>query len=310
MNTVAKHKRETDISQAVPAVEAKPEVPRKQKHMGVNRRPNPIATFIGAVVVIIFFAFPYLLMLITALKSRPDVYKMPPSYLPEKFMWSNFVTMWSSSGTDIGRALFSTVVIAGGATLLVLLVATPAAYYIARFRFPGRMPFLFLVLCTQMLQPTVLAVGLYQEFRGWQGYMILVALILINGAFNLSFAIWIMQSFFASVPKEIDEAALVDGLGRIQTMFKISLPLVWPGIVTAIVFVFVNSWNEYAAALVLVQKAEYQPLTIAMKRFLGLYVQDWQYVFSTAVVGIVPVIILFALIEKRLIGGLTAGAVK
>ena len=97
-----------------------------------------------------------------------------------------------------------------GATLLVLLIATPAAYYVARFRFPGRLVFLLLVLITQMLQPTVLAVGLFQQFKGWQGYAVWAALILINAAFNLSFAIWIMQAFFAGVPKEIDEAALID----------------------------------------------------------------------------------------------------
>ena len=104
--------------------------------------------------------------------------------------------------------------------------------------------------------------------------------------------------------------ALIDGAGRLQTLFRISLPLVWPGIVTAIVFVFVNTWNEYAAAFILVQDPALQPLTVAMPRFLGLYVRDWQYLFTTAMVAVVPVIILFAFIERRLIGGLTAGAVK
>lgn len=107
-----------------------------------------------------------------------------------------------------------------------------------------------------MLQPTVLAVGLFQEFKGWHGYAVWGALILING------------------------------LGRLQTMFRISLPLVWPGIVTAM------------------------PLTVSMPRFLGLYIQDWQYLFTVALVAIGPVIILFSIIEKRLIGGLTAGSVK
>lgn len=93
-------------------------------------------------------------------------------------------------------------------------------------------------------------------------------------------------------------------------MFRVSLPLVWPGIVTAIIFVFVNTWNEFAAAFILVQDTALQPLTVSMPRFLGMYVRDWQYLFTVATVAIVPVIILFALIEKRLIGGLTAGAVK
>lgn len=103
---------------------------------------------------------------------------------------------------------------------------------------------------------------------------------------------------------------MIDGLGRLQTMFRISLPLTWPGIVTAVVFVFVNTWNEYSAAFILVQDPDLQPLTVSMPRFLGLYIKDWQYLFTTAMVAIVPVIILFSLIEKRLIGGLTSGAVK
>ena len=193
---------------------------------------------------------------------------------------------------------------------MVIIVATPAAYYIARFRFRGRIAFLLIVLTTQMLQPTVLAVGLYQEFSGWKSYAVWGALILINGAFNLSFAVWMMQAFFSSIPKEIDEAALRDGLGRLQTMFRVSLPLVWPGVVTAVVFVFVNTWNEYAAAFVLVQDPDLQPLTVSIPRFLGLYIKDWQYLFTTAIIAIVPVIILFALIEKRLIGGLAAGGIK
>ena len=289
---------------------AKAAKPAKRKYHGVEKRPNPVGIAIGVILVIALFLFPYALMFVTSIKTRADVMKIPPDYLPSKVEWSNYLTVWSFPAVNVAGALTATAVIAVGATILVLFVATPAAYYIARFRFPGRLPFLFLVLCTQMLQPTVLAVGLYQEFSGWKGYAVWVALILINGAFNLSFAIWMMQAFFASVPKEIDEAALVDGLGRLQTMFKISLPLVWPGIVTAIIFVFVNTWNEYAAAFVLVQDPDLQPLTVAMPRFLGLYVKDWQYMFTTSIVAIVPVIILFALIEKRLIGGLTAGAVK
>ncbi|WP_218975471.1 carbohydrate ABC transporter permease [Tessaracoccus massiliensis] len=276
---------------------------------GINKQPNLLGIIIGSIVIVLFFGFPYVLMFITSLKTRLEVTAIPPSCFPSEPRWQNYIDVWSSA-VNPASSLLATTVIAVGATLLVLVVATPAAYYIARFRFPGRMIFLLLVLCTQMLQPTVLAVGLFQEFKGWHGYAVWGALILINGAFNLSFAIWIMQAFFASVPKEVDEAALIDGLGRLQTMFRISLPLVWPGIVTAIVFVFVNSWNEFAAALILVQQNDLQPLTVSMPRFLGLYIQDWQYLFTVALVAIVPVIILFSIIEKRLIGGLTAGSVK
>lgn len=276
---------------------------------GIHKKPNPVLMALGSLLIVLFFAFPYLLMFFSSVKSSREIRIIPPTYFPQDWELSNYLTVWGSNVSP-GKSLLATAVIAFGATILVLIIATPAAYYVARFRFPGRLAFLFLVLISQMLQPTVLAVGLYQEFSGWKGYTVWIALILINGAFNLSFAVWIMQAFFASVPKEIDEAALLDGLGRLQTMFRISLPLVWPGIVTAIVFVFVNTWNEYAAAFILVQDPDLQPLTVSMPRFLGLYVREWNYLFTTAIVAIVPVIILFSLIERRLIGGLTAGSVK
>ncbi|WRS29482.1 carbohydrate ABC transporter permease [Actinomycetaceae bacterium MB13-C1-2] len=285
---------------------------KKTKYRGtspINRPPNPWLTALGSILIVVFFSFPYALMVITSLKTQADVRKIPPEFFPSNPQFSNYLTVWGSN-VQPGKSLLATAVIAFGATIVVLLVATPAAYYVARFRFRGRLIFLLLVLTTQMLQPTVLAVGLYQQFSGWQGYAVWGALILINGAFNLSFAIWMMQAFFSSIPKEIDEAALLDGLGRMQTMFKISLPLVWPGIVTAIVFVFVNTWNEYAAAFILVQDPDLQPLTVSMPRFLGLYIKDWQYLFTTAVIAIVPVVILFAMIEKKLIGGLAAGGIK
>lgn len=275
----------------------------------ISRPPNPWLTAIGALLIVIFFSFPYVLMFVTSLKTQADVRRIPPEFWPSDPQFSNYLTVWASN-VQPGKSLLATTVIAFGATLVVILIATPAAYYIARFRFRGRMVFLLLVLTTQMLQPTVLAVGLYQQFHGWTGYAVWLALILINGAFNLSFAVWMMQAFFSSIPKEIDEAALLDGLTRLQTMFRVSLPLVWPGIVTAVVFVFVNTWNEYAAAFILVQDPDLQPLTVSMPRFLGLYIKDWQYLFTTAVIAIVPVISLFSLIEKRLIGGLVAGGVK
>jgi multiple sugar transport system permease protein len=276
---------------------------------GVDARPNRFATPVGAIVVALFFLFPYLLMVLSSLKTREEITKIPPAYLPATPQFKNYLSVWGSAVAP-GSSLLATIVISVGATLLVLVIATPASYYIARFRFSGRMVFLFLVLVTQMLQPTVLAVGLYQEFSQWKGHLVWLALILINGAFNLSFAVWIMQAFFASIPQAIDEAARLDGLGHLQTMFRVSLPLVWPGIVTAIVFVFVNTWNEFAAAFVLVQDNTLQPLTVSMPRFLGMYIRDWQYMFTVATIAIIPVVVLFGLIEKRLIGGLTAGAVK
>lgn len=286
-----------------------PTKPKKVRSTGVNKPPNKIGMIIGSIVIVAVFVVPYLIMFFGSLKSQAEITRIPPVYFGNSFMFSNYITMWSSDVQPF-KGLVATVVISVFATLVVLFAATPAAYYLARFKFPGRLAFLFLVLITQMLQPTVLAVGLFREFLQLGINDTWFAMILVNGAFNLAFAIWIMQAFFASVPKEIDEAAVLDGASKLQVMFKVSLPLVWPGVVTAIIFVFVSSWNEYAAASVIMTSNDKQPLTVSLPRFFGLYTAEWQYVFGVSIVAIVPVVILFALIERRLIGGLTAGAVK
>lgn len=263
----------------------------------------------GAVIALVFIA-PYLIMITGSFKSRAEILQVPPTYLPQEGLPSNYVSMWSTPETPLPYNVVSTIVISVSATLLVLAVAAPAAYYTARFRFPGRLVFLLLVLITQMLQPTVLAAGLFRQFVTIGIHDTWLAMILVNAAFNLSFAVWIMHSFFAAIPKELDEAAAIDGASRLQILRQVTLPLVWPGVVTAIVFTFVACWNEFAASLVILTTAENQPLAVALTKFVGQYESAWQYVFAVSVVGILPVVILFMLIEKRLVAGLTAGAIK
>lgn len=285
----------------------------RRRRYGADRITGPRVVgrmMIGAGVALLFMV-PYAIMAISSLKTRAEIRTIPPEYLPQDGLhFDNYLNMWSTPETPLPFNMVSTIVIAVSATLIVLLVATPASYYTARFRFPGKMVFLFLVVVTQMLQPAVLTAGLFRQMLALNLYDTWVAMILINAAFNLSFAVWIMHSFFAGVPKEVDEAAQIDGASRLTVLTKINLPLVWPGLVTAVIFTFVACWNEFAASLVILSTAENQPLSVALTKFIGQYATSWQYVFGVSVVAIVPVVILFMFIEKRLIGGLTAGAVK
>ncbi|RKN69475.1 carbohydrate ABC transporter permease [Microbacterium sp. CGR2] len=260
--------------------------------------------------VLAIFVLPYLIMFFGSVKTKPQIRSVDPTYLPTEWHWENYFSMWSTPETPLPYNLISTIVISVFATLLVLAVSLPAAYYTARFKFPGRMVFLFHVIVTQMLQPAVLTSGLFRQFTVLGLSDTWVAMIFINAAFNLSFAVWIMHSFFAGIPKEVDEAAQIDGAGRFTVLFKINLPLVWPGIVTAIVFTFVACWNEFAASLVILSTDKNQPLSVALTKFVGQYDTSWQYVFGVSIVAILPVVVLFMLIEKRLVGGLTAGSVK
>ncbi|WP_448810848.1 carbohydrate ABC transporter permease [Agromyces bauzanensis] len=265
---------------------------------------------LAGLLVLVIFILPYTIMFFGSVKTKAQIRSVDPTYFPTEWHWENYVNMWSTPETPLPQNLISTIVISVFATLLVLAVAMPAAYYTARFRFPGRMVFLFLVIVTQMLQPAVLTSGLFRQFVTLGMIDTWAAMIFINAAFNLSFAVWIMHSFFSSVPKEVDEAAQIDGAGRLTVLFRIMLPLVWPGIVTAIVFTFVACWNEFAASLVILSTAGNQPLSVALTKFVGQYETSWHFVFGVSIVAIIPVVVLFMLIEKRLVGGLTAGSVK
>jgi multiple sugar transport system permease protein len=190
------------------------------------------------------------------------------------------------------------------------VVAIPAAYYTARFSFAGRTAFLFVVLITQMFSPTSLVVGIYREFYEIGLINTYLSIILTNSAFNLAFAIWILQSFFAAIPKEVEEASHIDGCSRVGTLWRVMLPLARPAVVTAVIFTFIAAWNEYVVALTLMQDDAKKPLTVGINSYVTGYEQHWDQLFGASIIAIVPVVILFAMIEKHLVGGLTAGSIK
>jgi multiple sugar transport system permease protein len=274
-----------------------------------SRSPLPklrtaILAFVAYVVALIFL-LPYLEMTLTAL--RPPKELLDADYLPHHYAWSNFTSLWS---TGIGANLRVSLEVAGGATALVLLVAIPAAYYSARRKFKGRTVFLLLVLVTQMFQPTALVVGIYGQFNQLNMIDNPIALILVNAGFNMAFAIWILNAYFGAIPKELEEAALVDGATRLGAMFRVIIPLALPGIVTALIFTFIAAWNEFIVALTLTSTPTNEPLTVGLNNFIGAYSVDWQHLFAGSVIATIPVIVLFALIERKVVSGLTAGSVK
>lgn len=268
--------------------------------------PARTLIFMGlAYIAAILFLLPYVEMIIAAL--RPSNELLDRDYLPSHFNWHSFIDIW---GTGFGHALRVSLEVAGGATVLVLLVAIPAAYYTARHRFRGRNAFMLLVLVTQMFQPTAMLVGLYREFLEFGMLNSIGALILVNAGFNMAFAVWILNAYVSAIPAELEEAAFIDGSSRIGALFRITLPLALPGIVTALIFTFISAWNEFIVALTLTTSAATEPLTVALNAYIGQYQVDWSHLFAGSVIATIPVIILFALIEGKVVGGLTAGSIK
>ncbi|MEW1682503.1 carbohydrate ABC transporter permease [Streptomyces sp. T12] len=290
------------LSKTAPA-EAKDRRPARPR-----RALRPRAVLVAAVAWLIaaVFLLPYLQMVITALRPAGEL--RDATYLPDQFAWSNFVDVWRES--NLGSNLRVTLLVAGGSTLLVLLVAVPAAYYTARVKYRGRKVFLLLVLVTQMFQPTSLLVGLYREFYQLGMLNSVWTLVLCNAAFNLAFAIWILTAYFSAIPVQLEEAAMIDGLGRGGALLRVTLPLAMPGVVTAVIFTFIAAWNEFVMGLTLSTVPESQPLTVGINSFIGNYTVQWNYLFAASVIAIVPVVVLFAFIERHVVSGLTAGSVK
>lgn len=262
----------------------------------------------GGLLVAAAFLAPYAVMLLGALRPASDVLATPPSFLPREWQFSTFGNVLSDE--RFLHWMRTSVLIAVSTTAIVLLVGVPAAYVTARFRFPGRRAFLLLVLVTQMFSPTALVVGLYREFFELNLVNTYLAVILTNSAFNLAFAVWILHGFFAAIPVDVEEAAELDGAGRWTTLRLVMLPLTLPGLVTAVVFTFIAAWNEYVVALTLMQDDAKKPLTVGINSYVTGYEQNWDQLFAASIIAIVPVVVLFAVIEKHLVGGLTAGSVK
>ncbi|WP_031073329.1 carbohydrate ABC transporter permease [Streptomyces sp. NRRL WC-3742] len=269
-------------------------------------RPRTLLLAATAWLLAVVFLLPYLEMVVTALRPADEL--RDATYLPRQFAWSNFVEVWRDS--TLGANLRVSLLVAGGSTLLALLVALPAAYHTARIRYRGRRLFLLLVLVTQMFQPTSLLVGLYREFYQLDMLNSVWTLILCNAAFNLAFAVWILTAYIGSIPVELEEAAMIDGLGRIGVLRRVVLPLAMPGVVTALIFTFIAAWNEFVMGLTLSTAPQSQPLTVGLNSFIGDYTVQWNYLFAGSVVAILPVVVLFALIERQVVSGLTAGSVK
>jgi multiple sugar transport system permease protein len=269
--------------------------------------PGKIVLALVAYAIAVIFLLPYVEMILSAL--RPPQELLDRGYLPQHFDWSNFTTIWK---TGFGANLGASLKIAGGATVLVLLVAMPAAYYSARHRFRGRTLFLLLVLATQMFQPAAMLVGVQREFISFDLPSPIFSLILVNAGFNLAFAVWILNAYFSSIPVELEEAAMVDGTNRLGALRRITLPLAWPGIVTALIFTFIGAWNELLVALTLTLGSSQgqRPIPVEINNYIGQYSIDWGHLFAGSVIATIPVIILFAMIEGKVVGGLTAGSIK
>lgn len=258
---------------------------------------------------LIVVLFPYATMLSTALKQKDEIFTFHQTWLPREFYLGNFVELFVERG--FGRALVNSLAISIGATLLSLAVAIPAAYALTRMRVPGERALTNYLLITQMISPIVLILGLFRMFAYFGLINSLLSVIIAHSAFFMAFAVWMLKSYFATIPRDLEEAAWLDGAGRFSAFIRIFLPLCLPGVVVTAIFTFVNSWNEYAMSLTLLRDVGQQTAPVQIAFLTGtLYQIEWHLIMAATLIASIPVAIVFASIQRYLIGGMSLGGVK
>ena len=256
----------------------------------------------------VFILYPFFVMFITAFRSNAETTDMRFTHiLPVSWMFSN---LQDTLNRGVLRYLLNSLAIAGGATAVAMLCGIPAAYAMARMEFRGKRAYLGFVIMSQMFSPVVLLVGISRLMNTLYLNDTLAGLMLINAAFNQAFAIWLLRGTFVSISSEMEQAACIDGCSVLGALIRILLPMAAPGVVTTLIFVFINAWNEYTISTVLISTQTNRPITVGITQFSSFNMIEWQYLFAAALLATVPVVILFMLIEKHLAAGLTAGGVK
>ncbi len=244
----------------------------------------------------------------TAFKSKPETFAVPTYWIPKKPTLHAFISVWRSQ--PIGRQLLNSLVVAITTTVITTLLAALAGYGLSRFPFRGEQMFLRLILVVQMFPGVLLILPYFIVMRRIGLINTYWALILAYTSFTLPLATWSMRGYFASVSTELDQAALVDGCTRLQAMVRVVLPVSLPGLSAVMILIFILAWSEYLFALVLTTDRKMQVLTVGVGSLLLQYGIEWNQLMALGVIAMVPIIILFLFLERFLVAGLTAGAVK
>jgi multiple sugar transport system permease protein len=258
---------------------------------------------------VVVIIFPFAVMFVTAIRPRDELFVYPPTWTFSEFRWENFAEMWVK--TNFGGALLNSLYVSITATLIALVLSIPAAYAMSRYRFAGKGAYRTFLLMTQMMSPIVLVLGLFRLMAAMGLVDSLNSLVITYAAFNMAFTIWMLQSYFNSIPRDLEEAAWMDGASHFTSLVKVFLPLAVPAMVVTAIFTFINSWNEFVLALTMLRSSEQFTLPVQIfSQVAGRYQIEWHHVMAGTVLATVPVAIVFSWLQRYLIRGMALGAVK
>ncbi|MCF6409641.1 carbohydrate ABC transporter permease [Pseudalkalibacillus salsuginis] len=272
----------------------------------MSRRKERLLNVIGIVIVLIFI-FPVFWMIITAFKSQKEIFQTPPTLWPQDFQWSSFVEIFQNG---IGQYFLNSITISGLTTILVLFLAVPSAYGLARFNIKGKGSMILLFLVTQMLPATVILTPLFIMFNNFSLLNSYWGPVLSCATLGVPFSVLILRTFFIGIPKELEEAARIDGCGRLEAFIRVIIPISYPSIIVCGAISFFFSWGDLIYSITFNRNQELWPLTAGIYNAVGRYGIEWNDLMAFATVSILPVIVIFVLLQKQLVKGLVSGSIK
>lgn len=263
-------------------------------------------------VIAVYLLFPFYWALRSSITPTRELFETPVQYFPKHPTLDHYRNVFKSG--QFIRALGNSAIVAGTVTILSLVVGAFASYALGRFHFRGRTPVLYIVLSMTMFPQIAVLGSLYQMISKFNLYNTLWALILTYMIFTLPFTVWVLTTFFQVMPRELEEAAYVDGATPFQTFYRVLLPLAAPGMVTTGLLAFISAWNEFLYALSFTQSPENRTVTLAIFYFepttVGGFEIAWGQIMAATIIITIPLVVLTLIFQRRIIAGLTAGAVK
>jgi multiple sugar transport system permease protein len=252
--------------------------------------------------------FPLLWALISSLKPRPELFKLPLRWLPQHPTLENYAKVFADP--VMMRFLLNTLFVSVVSTVVIIVLATLCGYGFSRYRLKGGRIGLTILIACQMFPPIMFIVPYFVIMRNMGIYDTYIALIVTRVVFYLPFSSLMIKSFFDSIPRELEEAATVDGCSQLGIFFRIVLPLVVTGIATIFIFSFLNSWNEFVFSVTVVSRNPLKTITVGLAASVAQYHIDWGQLMSLSMISLFPPLLIFMLMQKYFIRGLTTGAVK
>ncbi|MGI5990360.1 MAG: carbohydrate ABC transporter permease [Lachnospiraceae bacterium] len=275
----------------------------KVKH-GFNRT----FFYIALILFLIFIIIPIYWCFVTSFKHSAEITSPDVTYWPKEFTFENYVNAWEQSGFSVyfRNSLFVSVL----GVLFIVVISIMSGYALARFKFKGKTAYMLILLCTQFIPGAMLLTPMFLIFKRIGLLNNLFGIVLVDVTFNVPFNAIMMRGFISGIDYTIEEAAQIDGCSRLQAVWKVLLPILKPGIATVAAYSFISCWNEFLFTFMFISKQNLLTLPVGLKNMVGEYTINYGQLAAGAIIAVIPTLILFSFVQKNLVGGLSAGAVK